>query len=93
MYDAIYKSEEVEPEYRPIFEQLRVEFGATCEIWRRVEDFGRWLSAGVLNPSTQVAATIALRQGTRKRTIPLNKSEIQRIHEHLTSGVQEDLVL
>lgn len=93
MYDAIYKSEEVEPEFHPIFEQLCTEFGSKYQIWRRVEDFGRWLIAGVVNPSTQVAATITLRQGTRRRTIPLSPSEIQRVREHLASGAQEDLAL
>lgn len=93
MPDAIYKSEDVAPEFQPIFEQLRTEFGATYQIWRRVEDFDRWLSAGVLNPSTRVAATIALRKGTRKRTTPLSPSEIQRIREHFASGDQEDLAL
>ena len=45
-YTAIYKSGAVEPEYRGIFEQLRIELVAVCEIWRCVEDFGRYLSAG-----------------------------------------------
>ena len=93
MYDAIYKSEEVAPEFQPIFEQLCTEFGGTYEIWRRVEDFGRLPSAAVLNPSTQVAATIALRKGTRRRTTLLSPSEIQRIREHLASDAKEDLAL
>lgn len=93
MSESIYKSEEVEPEFQPIFEQLCTEFGGTCQIWRRVEDFGRWLSAGVLNPSTRVAATITLQKGLRKRTTLLSPSEIQRIREHLASGAKEDLAL
>lgn len=93
MYEAIYKSEDVAPEFRPIFEQLCTEFGTTCQIWRRVEDFGRWLSAGVLNTPTQTAAIIALRRGTRTRNTPLSQLDIQRIREHFASGAQEDLTL
>ncbi len=93
MYDAIYKSEDVDPEFQPIFEQLCTEFASKYQIWRRVEDFGRWLSAGVLNPSTRVAATIALRKETRRRTTLLSPTEIQRIREHLTSDAREDLTL
>jgi len=93
MLEAIYKSEEVTPEFQPIFAQLATEFGGTYEIWRRVEDFGRWLSAAVLNPSTQVAAIISLKKGTRKRTTPLSSSEIQRMREHLALGAKEDLAL
>jgi hypothetical protein len=91
MYEAIYKSEEVKPEFQPIFEQFCTEFGSKCQIWKRVEDFGRRLVAGVVNPSTQVAATITLQQGTRRRTISLSPSEIQRVREHFASDAQEDL--
>jgi len=93
MYDAIYKSEEVPSEFHPIFEQLQREFGSKCEIWRRVENFGRKLFAGVLNPSTEVAVTVLLRDGSRKRASSLSSTEIQRIREHLASTAKDDLVL
>jgi hypothetical protein len=92
MTDTLYKREEVDPESRPIFEQLRAEFGATYQVWRRVEDFGRLVSAGVVNPSTQTAAKITLRHGTQYRA-PLSSAEAQKIREHLMSGVKQDLVL
>jgi len=47
MLEAIYKSGEVAPDFQPIFAQLSKEFNGKCEIWRRVEDFGRCLSAAV----------------------------------------------
>lgn len=93
MLEAIYKSGEVAPEFQPIFAQLSEEFSGKYEIWRRVEDFGRCLSAAVLNPSTQVAAAIGLKKGTIKRTTLLSPSEILKIREHLASGLHEDLSL
>lgn len=92
MTDTLYKSEEGDSESRPIFEQLRAEFGATYQVWRRAEDFGRFVSAGVVNPSTQTAAKITILRGTQCRD-PLSSAEIQRIREHLMSGVKQDLVL
>ena len=93
MYDVIYKSEDVDTEFQPIFQQLCTEFAGKYEIWRRVENFGRWLSAGVLNPSTQVAAIISLQKGNQRRTKLLSLQEIQRIREHLGSDAHEDLAL
>jgi len=97
MDQDIHKLEDVgenaPPELRLIFAQLLTEFGTTCKIFRRVEDFGRWLSAGVANTSSPTAAIIDLRKGIRTRTTKLSQSEIQRIREHLASGAQENLVL
>lgn len=92
MSDTPYKSEDVDAESRPIFEQLSAEFGATYQIWRRVEDFGRLVIAAVLNPSTQTAAKIIIRHGSQTRSV-LGSLEIQKIRRHLTSGTKEDLVL
>jgi hypothetical protein len=92
MNDTLYKPEDVDAESRPIFEQLRAEFGATYQIWRRVEDFGRLVTAAVLDPSTENAAKISIRRGTRTRAL-LSSSEIKKIRKHLMSGAKEDLVL
>lgn len=92
MNDSLYKPEDVDAESKPIFEQLRAEFEGTYQIWRRVEDFGRLVGAGVLDPSTQSAAQIPIRRGTQTRAL-LSSSEIQRIRRHLRSGAKKDLVL
>lgn len=93
MDQDISKVEDVALEERLIFEQLFTEFGATCKIFRRVEDFGRWISAGVANTLTPTAAIIDLRKGIRTRNTQLSRSEIQRICEHLASGLPKNLVL
>lgn len=91
MVDYLYKSEEVDDDVRPIFNQLVREFGGQYQIWRRVEDFGRRLSAGILDPSSLNAATITLRSTkTKKRKELLGGSELQQIREHLSSSVSRD---
>ena len=90
--ETLYKPEDADSESRPIFEQLRVEFGAMYQVWRRVEDLGRFVSAAVLNPSTQTAVKITIRHGIQTRPL-LNSSEIQRIRKHLESGASKDLIL
>ena len=93
MTDFLYKSEDVDQELQPIFEQLCNEFGATCQIWRRVEDFGRQISAVVINKSTMTAVTILLRTSTRTLKKVLDKSELEKIQKHITSGAEKDLTL
>lgn len=93
MVDYIYRPDDVDDDLRPIFEQLSAEFGKEYEIWRRVEDFGRWQSAGVVNRATRTVAVVALRTGTHSRTRPLSPAELARIREHLVSGSTEDLRL
>jgi len=90
--DTLYKAEDADSESRPIFEQLRAEFGTVYQVWRRVEDFGRLVSAAVLDPSTLSAAEITIRHGIHARA-PLSSSEIERIRKHLKSGARKDLVL
>jgi hypothetical protein len=91
MDQDIHKLEDVPLEERQIFEQLFTEFGTTYQIWRRVEEFGRWINAAV--GTTQTAAIIALRRGTRTRTTPLSQLDIQRIREHFASRAEGDLTL
>lgn len=92
MDQDISKMEDVPFEERLIFEQLFSEFGTMYQKFRRVEEFGGgWICAGV--GTTQTAAIIYFRRGTRTRTTPLSQSEIQRIREHLASGLPENLVL
>lgn len=93
MVDYIYQRGEVDDDLRPIFEQLSSEFGKEYEIWRRVEDFGRWKSAGIVNRATPTVVVVALRTSTHSRTKPLCTAELARIREHLVSGTTEDLRL
>ena len=90
--ETLYKPEDVDSESRPIFEQLRAEFGSVYQVWRRAEDLGRLVSAAVLEPSMQTAAIITIRHGIQTRAL-LSSSEIQRIRKHLKSGAKKDLVL
>lgn len=93
MTDFLYKADDVDQELQPIFEQLCNEFGTTCQIWRRVEDFGRRIIAGVVNESTKSAVTILLRTSTRTIKNELNSSELEKIQIHLDSGDEKDLEL
>lgn len=93
MDDFPYRANEVDDDLRPIFEQLVSEFGQEYEIWRRVEDFGRWKSAGVVNRATRTVAIVALQTGLHSRTQPLTPAEVARIRQHLASGSTEDLRL
>lgn len=93
MFDSLYRPEEVDQDLRPIFDQLAQEFGAKYQVWRRVENFGRFVSAAVLSPSSQAAVIIPLRTGLRSRTSLLTPSEIRRIGEHLWSNSTNDLQL
>ena len=92
MTEILYKPEDADSESRPIFEQLRAEFGAMYQVRRGVEDFGRLVTAAVLDPLTQAAAKITIRHGTQTRAL-LSSSEIQGIRKHLGSGARKDLVL
>jgi len=93
MVDSLYRPEEVDQELRPVFEQLAQEFSANYQVWRRVEDFGRFVSAAVLSPSSRVAVIVPLRTGLRSRSSLLTPSEIKKIREHLLSNSTNDLQL
>ena len=93
MTDFLYKPDDVDKELQPIFEQLQNELGTTCQIWRRVEDFGRRISAGVVDESTKSGVTILLRTSTRTLKNELNNSELEKIKKHLKSGDENDLGL
>ncbi len=93
MTDFLYKPEDVDSELRPIFEQLCKEFGTTCQVWRRVEDFGRRISAGVVDNSTMAAAIILLRTSTRTLKTELIQREVDQIQKHFASGTGGNLTL
>jgi hypothetical protein len=93
MVDFPYQPNDVDDHQRPIFEQLRSEFPEPCEIWRRVEDFGRRKAAAVVNRATGTAAIIVLQTGLRLRTKRLSADELARIRGHLLSNSAADLEL
>jgi hypothetical protein len=72
---------------------LKTEFGEEYGIWVRIEDFGRRISAGVVNPSTSVAATILLKQGLTNIRTAITATEIAKIRDHLASNAVDDLAL
>lgn len=66
MLDRQYNPAHVDAEFRPIFAQLCDEFGKE-RVWSRVENFGQWVSAGVVDQSTGTTATVRLREGEPSR--------------------------
>lgn len=93
MADFPYDRSNEAPELLPIFEHLKAEFGEEYEIWVRVEDFGRRISAGIVNPSNSVAATILLKHGLTNKRMAITAAEIEKIRGYLTSNERDDLAL
>ena len=86
MIDRRYSEpSEVSGSHRRIFEQLASAFPA-YEVWERWQDYGRWLSAGVVNRDTAVAVTIPLVHAGRSRTAPITPGELETIRSHLASA-------
>ena len=77
MADFPYERSNVDPELLPMFEHLKAEFGEEYGIWVRVEDFGRRISAGVVNSSNLVAATILLKHGLTNVRVAITAAEIE----------------
>lgn len=96
MVDKLYNPATLDGEeiqYRQSFEQLVNEFGANYQIWVRKEDFGRMLSAGIVNRNSLVAVKIYLKYGITPISNPLNPNVIKRAKNHFKSSASEDLVL
>jgi hypothetical protein len=91
--DYPYGRSNVDSEFHPIFERLEAEFGEGYKIYVRVEDFGRRISAGIVNTSNLVAATIPLKQGLKNIRVEVTSGEIEKIRAHLTSNEADDLAL
>ncbi len=92
MVDNLYKPANVVPELQPPFDQLQNEFAGKYEIWVRDEDFGRSISAGIVNRSKWIAVIVPFRRGGRDIRNMLTPSEIDMIRNHLTSDAKKDLV-
>jgi hypothetical protein len=89
----LYAPGKVTPELRPLFAFLQAELGADYQIWVHVEDFERRISAGVVNPSRNLAVRILLKQGLVTLHNALTSADIANIRRHLTSNATEDLVI
>ncbi len=87
--DIRYRPEDVEPEAQPIFEQVVAEFGPEYDVWARKDNFGLWVSAGVVNQARRAFVVVEVRRGARTRTAPLSPSELGRIRDHLAAGGEE----
>ena len=92
MTDLPYTEALVPSAHRPLFEQLRNEL-PEFELWVRLEDFGRWLSVGVINRATGVAVTIPVSRAGRVRTLPFQSDELLKIRDHLNDRGAKDLEL
>ncbi len=93
MIDQRYSPREpgsVLPELEPMFAQLWNELAPEFEMWSRIEDFGRRVTAGILKNS--IAVTLVLKKGGRARATPISNDEIAKIRTHLRSAT-DDLAL
>lgn len=93
MSDEIYRAENVNPKFHPIFEQLQEEFPPPYQIWRRIEQLGRCLSAAVLDTRSNVAVFVPISGIATARAACLSPLEVERVRAHFSSGVEQDLTL
>jgi hypothetical protein len=89
--DYPYRPEDVDPEVRPIFEQLQGEFGTG--ILSGLSNFGLWQRAEVRNVASRSAVRVRVKTGTHHRPSPLSPQEMGNIRDHLTSGNERILEL
>lgn len=92
MRDSLYTKGAVGFPYQKTFEQLIAAF-PEYEVWERHENFDRWLSVGIVNRSTGVAAIAGLVGHHRRRTELLPQDDLARIRAHLQSRSEDDLLL
>lgn len=87
------KSDEVDPNLRPIFEYAKNKFFDKYEIWRCVEDFGRYECMGIKNTKTNVVAKVKLLGGSKILRDKLSEEDIVKIIDHFSSDSKNDLEL
>ena len=85
MDELIYASGNVPLEVRHLFSQLETEF-SEHKLWVRRENFGRTISAAIVNQSRGVAVTIPIVQPTFQRRRAFEAMELGRIRAHLEVG-------
>jgi hypothetical protein len=94
MHDDVYNPDNVPPECREIFEQIKREFPPPYEVWRRTTGLGQGLYAAVLDKTSNVAVVVPVLTEKVKRSVqPLSREDLERIRAHFVSGASEDLTL
>jgi hypothetical protein len=88
--DVRYRPEDVDAEVRPVFEQLVAEFPA-YDVWARTDNFGLWLSVGVVSQARRAFVVVEMKRYSKTRTAPLTPAELDRIRAHLAVGGDEPL--
>ncbi len=91
--DYRYEPTKVDPAFSPLFEHLQAEFGADYQMWGRVEDDERWISAGVVNPTKHLAVLLPLKRGRLTGRKDLATADRAKMRGHLTSNATQDVVL
>ena len=89
MTEHPYNSETLEQPYRSLFEQLVAEF-PEYEVWQRHENFGRWLSAALVNKTSGQSLSVPIVHAGTRRTWPYHRSELEMMREMLLSIAAEE---
>jgi hypothetical protein len=80
-----------EAAFQSLFNQLYAQFGDRYEIYVRNTDFGRSISAGIVNRQTGIAVTICLKSGGVDVSNPIDPIVVQKVEHHLDSAATQDL--
>ena len=89
MEDVRYNSQSNVALHGPFFDRLVSEFPG-YEVWQKLENFNRRLSAGIINPGTGVAATIVISSRSVGNLQVPTDEQLTRIKAHLASAKQGD---
>lgn len=90
---SLYRKSDVDPQLQPIFEHAKKKFVDIYEIWRCVEDFGRYECMGIRNTTTNVVAKVKLRGGSKILRDKLSEEDTDKIKNHFSSDSENDLEL
>ena len=88
VHERPYDPASIEEPFRSIFNQLETNF-PDCEIWQRHENFGRWLSVGLVAKATGQVVTFPIIGANSRRSWLLHASELALIRERLIAQESE----
>jgi hypothetical protein len=83
MHEHRYDPSTIKQPYRSLFEQLALAF-PDHDLWQRHENFGRWLSAGVVENGSGAMITIRIIHANTRRTWPFHKSDLDLFRRSLS---------
>lgn len=83
MHECLYDPFLVEQPYRAIMEQLATAF-PNCDIWQRYENFGRWLSVGLVDRVSGNSLTVPLIGAGARRTWKFHDVELGVLRSRLS---------